>query len=338
MTLMNPPPPSAQDAGTGPGGGFGSAGGFGGPGSASTSLPNVQPSQARDPWTLVRQGAATAMWILAVSLVGFAVWFAFLSRLYYDRAQHNIYANFRNSLALATAPTGPTQLDFSNPTAPPHLLAPGTPVAILTIPEIGLKAVVLEGTSGQVLESGPGHLRYTQLPGQAGTSVIYGRRAGYGGPFSQLPRLRPGDTFTATTGQGVSTYRVIDVRHPGDRFPVPLTAGEGRLSLATADGPPLMPTGVLYIDADLISKPFGTPAMPLTKDSIGPDEQALGTDAQAWLALVLWGQGLFIAAAVLAWCKQRWGTWQTWIVAVPVMGFLGLTIADQVSRLLPNLM
>jgi sortase A len=331
MTLMNPPPPPPS-VGVGPGGGIE------GQGSASPASPSVQPGQTRGPATLLREGAATAMWILAVSLVGFAVWFAFLSRLYYDRAQHDIYANFRNSLALATAPTGPTQLDFSNPTAPPHLLAPGTAVAVLTIPEIGLKAVVLEGTSGQVLESGPGHLRYTQLPGQVGTSVIYGRRAGYGGPFSQLPRLRPGDTFTTTTGEGVSTYRVIDVRHPGDRFPVPLTTGEGRLSLATADGPPLMPTGVLYVDADLISKPFGTPAMPLTEGNMGPGELALGTDSQAWLPLVLWGQGLFIAAAVLAWCKQRWGTWQTWIVAVPVMGFLGLSIADQVSRLLPNLM
>jgi hypothetical protein len=78
--------------------------------------------------------------------------------------------------------------------------------------------------------------------------------------------------------------------------------------------------------------------MVLTSADLGADEQALGTDSLAWLPLVLWGQGLFIAAGVLAWCKQRWGRWQTWIVAVPVMGFLGLSIADQVSRLLPNIM
>ncbi len=278
------------------------------------------------------------MWILAISLIGFAVWFAFLSRLYYDRAQHDSYANFRNSLALATAPVGPTQEDFSQPDLPPHLLAPGTPVAILKIPEIGLNVVVFEGTSGQVLESGPGHLRDSPLPGQVGTSLILGRRTGYGGPFSQLPSLRAGETFTVTTGQGVSTYRILDVRHPGDPTPVPLTAGQGRLILATADGPPLMPTGVLRVDADLVSKPLATPAMVLSAASLGPDEQALGTDSLAWLPLVLWGQGLLIAAGVLSWCKQRWGRWQTWIVAVPVLGFLGLSIADQVSRLLPNIM
>jgi sortase A len=306
--------------------------------SPSPASVSTQPRQARSPATLAREAAATAMWILAITLIGFGVWFAFLSRLYYDRAQHQAYANFRNSLALAVAPTGPTQLDLSNPTAPPHLLAPGTPVAILSIPEIGLRTVVFEGTTGQVLESGPGHVRDTPLPGQLGWSVLLGRRAGYGGPFSQLPGLRAGYTFTFTTGQGVSTYRVIDVRHPGDPTPVPLTAGEGRVTLATADGPPLMPTGVVRVDADLVSKPYATPAMVLTSANLGADEQALGTDSLAWLPLVLWGQGLLIAAGVLAWCKQRWGRWQTWIVAVPVMGFLGLSIADQVSRLLPNIM
>jgi sortase (surface protein transpeptidase) len=32
-------------------------------------------------------------------------------------------------------------------------------VAVLDIPQIGLNAVVFEGTGGHVLEDGPGHLR-----------------------------------------------------------------------------------------------------------------------------------------------------------------------------------
>ena len=121
------------------------------------------------------------------------------SRLYYDRVQHNDYANFRAELAQATAPTGPT-----DPANAKKLLAPGTPVAVLSIPEIGLNAVVLEGTSSEVMEGGPGHLRDTQMPGQAGYSEIYGRRAAYGGPFARLSSLNPGQIFTVTTGQGVT--------------------------------------------------------------------------------------------------------------------------------------
>jgi LPXTG-site transpeptidase (sortase) family protein len=266
-------------------------------------------------------------------MIGFAVWFAFLSRLYYDRAQSDAYANFRVELALATAPIGPTQ-----PFDPSQLLAPGTPVAVLNIPEIGLNAVVFEGTSGQVLEDGPGHLRYTAMPGQVGTSVIFGRRTAYGGPFSRLPALHVGDTFSVTTGQGVSRYRVADLRRAHDPTPLPLTAGQGRLILTTADGPRLAPSGVLRVDADLTSKANPAPAMPLTVASMAAGELALGADTGAWLPLVLWGQGLLILAGALSWLKHRWGRWQTWIVAVPVIGFFGLTIADQVARLLPNLM
>ncbi|MBV9447140.1 MAG: sortase [Streptosporangiaceae bacterium] len=332
MTLVNPSPPSAPDAGAGRGGG---ARGQARPPGVSAS---VRRHPASNPPGLVREAAGTALWILAIYLIGFGVWFAFFSRLYYDRAQHDTYANFRNSLALAIAPTGPTQLDFTQPAKPPHLLAPGTAVAVLDIPEIGLKAVVFEGTSGQVLESGPGHVRDTPLPGQVGTSVIFGRRTGYGGPFSRVPALHVGDTFTVTTGQGVASYRVIDVRHPGDLSPSPPAAGHGRLILTTADGPPLIPSGVLRVDADLTSKADPTPAMVLSTASLGASEQALGTDSLAWLPLVLWGQGLLIMSGVLSWCRQRWGRWQTWIVAVPVLGFLGLSIADQAARLLPNLM
>src|SRR5271170_53036 len=80
-----------------------------------------------------REVAGTMLWILALCLIGFALWFVVFSRLYYDRAQADAYANFRSTLEQAVAPTGPTQ-----PFNPAQLLTLGTPVAVLTIPEIGL--------------------------------------------------------------------------------------------------------------------------------------------------------------------------------------------------------
>ena len=326
MTLVDAPPPSAPGVGTGTGG---SGGEEGRPAAGSAS----QRRRAVGPAALAREAAGTALWILAVFLIGFALWLAFVSRLHYDRAQHDAYATFRVSLSQATAPTGPTQ-----PANPGHLLAPGTPVAVLSVPEIWLNAVVFEGTGGQVLENGPGHLRDTPLPGQAGVSVIFGRQTAYGGPFSRLSALRVGEAFTVTTGQGVARYRVFDVRRPGDPVPSPLAAGQGRLILVTAEGPPLAPSGVLRVDADLTSKASPAPPMVLSAADLAPGELALGTDSLAWLPLVLWGQCLLFATGVLSWFRQRWGRWQTWIVAVPVLGFISLSIADQVTRLLPNLM
>jgi hypothetical protein len=53
--------------------------------------------------------------------------------------------------------------------------------------------------------------------------------------------------------------------------------------------------------------------------------------------LFLWGQALLLAAGLLSWFRANWGRWQTWIVAIPTLGFLGVSVAEQVSRLLPNL-
>jgi sortase A len=299
-----------------------------------TPQPLAQPGAPAALATASRLVASTAILILGATLLGFAVWIAFGSRLYYDRVQHDAYANFRAQLGQAIAPTGPTEADASGKQ---QLLRSGTPVAVLSIPQIGLSAVVLEGTSSDVLEGGPGHLRDTQLPGQIGYSEIFGRRTAYGGPFARLSSLNPGQVFTVTTGQGVTKYRVLDLRRAGDLVP-PLTPGAGRLVLVTADGPPFAPTGVLRVDANTIGQPKPAPTMVISSSGIGSSELVFGTESIAWVPLVLWGQGLVLAAAGVSWLGSRWGRWQAWIVAVPVLGYFGLEVADQIGRLLPNLM
>jgi len=292
----------------------------------------LEPTPPPKPASPVRQVFGSTVTILAITLLGFASWLAFFSRLPYDRAQHDIYANSRITLAQGLGPTGPTQ-----PTAKRKLLVPGTAVAVMTIPAIGLRVVVLEGTSGTVLESGPGHLRDTEMPGQLGICELMGRRATYGAPFARIASLPPGSDIFFITGQGKSRYRVMEVRRPHDPNP-PLYPGQGRLILATADGPPFAPTDVVRVDARLISKPFATPPMVISGAQIAPDEYPLGTDSLAWIPLFLWGQALVVAAGALSWLRARWGRWQTWIVAIPTVGFLGVTVAEQITRLLPNLL
>src|SRR5262249_61335956 len=97
--------------------------------------------------------------------------------------QRVAYARLRSDMANGIAPVGQTRSDG-------HLLAPGTPVAWLEIPQLDVHEVVFEGTSAGVLRSGPGHRRDTPLPGQAGVSVIFGRRAAFGGPFHPLDPIQ----------------------------------------------------------------------------------------------------------------------------------------------------
>ncbi|GAA2743577.1 sortase [Kitasatospora cinereorecta] len=273
-------------------------------------------------------GAALA--ILAALLIGLVLELGPLGSLKHLRDHETGYAELRESLAKGTTPIG--QLDRDG-----KPVEPGTPVALLEVEQLGLREVVREGTGGGVLQSGPGHRRDTPMPGQAGTSVLLGRQAGYGGPFGELGDLRPGETFRVTTGQGPSVFRVLDTRRVGDPVPPAARSGAGRLVLVTGSGPDFAPTGTLVVDADLVTDVRPANPRPFGPDALPTSETAMGADEGAWIPLVLWGEGLVLAAVGLALAWARWGLRPTWIVGVPVVTALALAVADQVARLLPNL-
>ena len=218
---------------------------------------------------LVARALGASLLILAVTALGFVAWVGLFSSLHYDKAQLNAYDTLRVELAKGTAPNGPT----SAATNPAQLLPMGAPVAVLSIPAIGLRTVILQGTTSSVLEDGPGHLRDTVMPGQAGVSVILGRQTAYGGPFGGLASLVPGDSITVVTGQTVASYKVIDLRRAGDPLPPALASGAGRMILVTADGAPLEPSGILYVDADETSKPQPSPGVVLSRLPVADRER-----------------------------------------------------------------
>jgi sortase A len=336
MTTVHEPaaePAPPQLAATGGLSGGAGAGGLGGAARAAAGPP-LEGYRRRQPVTLgqlVARSIGASFLILAVTALGFVAWVGLFSSLHYDKAQLNAYEQLRVELADGTAPNAPTA---PNSTA---LLPMGAPVAVLGIPAIKLRTVILQGTTSSVLEDGPGHFRGSVMPGQAGISVIMGRQTAYGGPFGGLASLVPGDPITVVTGQTVAGYTVIDLRRAGDPLPPTLAAGAGRMVLVTADGTPLDPTGILYVDADQTSKPEPSSGMVLPA-YLSPTENAMATESQAWLPIVLWGQLLLLFAIALGWLWSAWGKWQTWVIAVPLVGFVVLCIADQATRLLPNLM
>jgi len=327
------PPPSPPSAAAAP---PAESAAPGGPGAERAAVrPPLEGYRRRQPVSvgqLVARLAGASFLILAITALGFVAWVGLFSNLHYDKAQLNAYERLRVELANGTAPNGPT-----NPSNPNQLLPTGAPVAVLSIPAIGLRTVILQGTTSSVLEDGPGHFRGSVMPGQAGVSVIMGRQTAYGGPFGALASLVPGDPITVVTGQTVAGYTVTDLRRAGDPLPPALADGAGRMVLVTADGAPLDPTGILYVDAEQTSKPQPSPGVVLPA-YLSTTENAMATESQAWLPIVLWGQLLVLVAFALGWLWSAWGKWQTWVIAVPTVGFLVLCIADQATRLLPNLM
>ncbi|WP_217554764.1 sortase [Streptomyces sp. GbtcB6] len=281
--------------------------------------------------TFVRHLSRGGLLSLAALLLGITAQLLVFSGAQEHSAQHADFDQLREQLALGTAPVAQTDQDGK-------LLAPGTPVALVDIPKLGLSQVVLEGTDSSVMTDGPGHRRDTPMPGQAGTSVLMGRAGAYGGPFGKLSRLATGDTFSVTTGQGKAKFQVIDVRRAGDPAPTALASGKSRLVLITATGPKFMPSGILRVDADLVSDTFQTPSAVIRAGTLPTSEEPLARPSGVPWPLVMWLQALLLTAVAAVWTWHRWGRHQTWIVFAPVVAVLGLQVATRTTELLPNLL
>jgi sortase A len=273
------------------------------------------------------QIVASMTTVLAVLLLVFVAEMVLVGPVAHARAQKTLYTQFRSDLADAVAPTGGLGADGKP-------VPVGDPVALMAIPSLGLKEVVAQGTTAEVLQHGPGHRRDSVLPGQAGTVVIYGRQATYGGPFRDIKNLHTGDPIAFITGEGKSLYKVTGIRHQGDKTTV--TPGAARLTLVTAYGTPYLAQHVIRVDAELVGDKLPTGASPAV--SLAASEQPMKGDKSALLMLLLWSQALLILALVLAWVRTVWGLWQSWIVAVPVLGVVAFKVAALVAQLLPNLL
>jgi sortase A len=275
--------------------------------------------------------ARTVLRLLAAVLLGFVINLMILSHLQHAVSQQNLQNSFKAQLSAGTAPV-------SEGTVDDVLLSDGDPVAMLEIPSIGVHEVVVEGTSSAALKAGPGHRRDTPLPGQAGLSYIMARSAAYGGPFSRLQELQPGETFEVITGQGEQTYKVLGLRYAGDPAPQALKGGQSRLVLETARGSAYIPTGVVRVDAELVSKVEVPGKRQTTYVSLDPADKELASDTNSVWALVFAFQFLILIEVGAAWALVNVGSRRTWVVFVPLTVLAGLLVADQAANLLPNLL
>lgn len=271
-----------------------------------------------------RQAVSATAFVLAGLIAWVFAYIYFFSGFQASHAQHQLYNQFRSEVAEGIAP-------YAAP------IATGHPVAMINSPALGLSnMVVVEGTTPAALQNGPGHKAGTVLPGQVGTSVIFGRAISFGGPFAGLPGLAADDQVTVTTMQGTFTYEVTGVRRNGDPF-TPAAADASHLVLVSADGgSPLSAASTIYADLDLVGK--AQPANPVSAPDPAGDAMARDTTVATLALLVLALQVLVGGALAVGWARQRWSTVGAWTTGVPVI-LAGLWLVSAVaSRLLPNLL
>ncbi len=286
--------------------------------------PAAPPRAGDDIWSVLSTTSVmvclVAGWMVAQLL--------YLGGIAQDRAQDELYQQLRADLAAGTAPIGP-------------VTEVGTPVATISIPHIGVEQVVVEGTASGDLLVGPGHLRNTVLPGQLGTSAIFGRARTYGAPFARIAELVPGDQINVTTALGAKRFEVIGVRRAGDPLPQPRPDDASRLVLVSAEArgarlPSLSPGQVVYVDAEA-DEAFPTPAgLPRV---VPEPEQAMGTESGAVMPLLTLCLGLLLALTLgVVAARQRFPAALVWVVTTPVVIAVAWFTTDVVVRLLPNLM
>lgn len=293
--------------------------------------PVARPKPTARPSDLVVRSVGVALTLLAVAILGFVAYLYFLSGVQEARAQTTLYARMQGELANALAPTGPAIP--GHPASPASLAAvAGDPIALLDIPAIGISnMVIVEGTSPENLTLGPGHLRDTPFPGQAGISVVFGRRATFGAPFSNLPLVRKGDVITTTTSQGQARYQVIALSDSSK--PVPFSEIPNQLLLVTADSR-IAPAHYIEVEAKLLGSPFPESGyLPYVSSS----EVALGRDPYALIPAMAWALALAAAALTGSYLAGRWSRWAAWAVSIPVILAILWNLFESLSALLPNL-
>lgn len=131
------------------------------------------------------------------------------------------------------------------------------PLGRIRIPKIGVKEILVEGTSLPKLAYGPGHYVDTAPLGGKGTTGIAGHRTGWGSPFINLDRLGRGDEVILETKTAIYTYRVTSTRivNPGDYWVLqgdPKSKAPQKLALTTCT-PKFTSRDRLIVWADLVS-------------------------------------------------------------------------------------
>ena len=184
--------------------------------------------------------------------------------------------------------------------------ADGQPAAVLTIPAVGVRQVVVEGTSAADLQSGPGLMPGTAPVGTLGDTVIAGRRSAYGAPFGSIGNLRPGDRITVVSALGTFQYRVTGttlVRNAG-QMAVGTQTSAARLELVTS-ATRFGGGGFLVVSAELLGTAVTAPSssLPLPTTS----ELSLSGDPSAQVPSLLWGEALIVAIllTILAYRRSR---------------------------------
>ena len=280
--------------------------------------PDEGPSQPGRRVDLVFLGAVLTA--VGLSLILFLAYVYAFTGYKQTLAQHRLLNQF-------TTPAGSVPLSGK---LPPD----GAPAAILRIPALGLKQVVIQGTTAAETAQGPGTLSSAARPGTIGNAVIIGRLTTAGAPFAKLGELRKGDKITLVSGLGTFDYvvRRSGVASKGQRDPAS-PVNHAQLTLIT-EASPLSSSSERYVVADLKG---GAGAAPKAKHRPVLSTLGLAGDPSALVPSILLGI-LYVAVLVGSiWSYHRYRShlWTVYLLSTPILLAVALWWFENLYLLLP---
>jgi sortase A len=122
------------------------------------------------------------------------------------------------------------KLESSSASAPVVALRPGEPFGRISIPRIGLSAIIAEGDDDATLRHAVGHIPGTAAPLSAGNVALAGHRDTF---FRDLRRVRLDDIIVLQTLRGTYRYRVEHISIVGPEQINLLQPSKSDLTLVT---------------------------------------------------------------------------------------------------------
>ncbi|MEP6851789.1 MAG: class E sortase [bacterium] len=163
------------------------------------------------------RGIGQTLITLGLVLLLFVVYEVWVTNIFADRKQNQVYRQFQRSITTGEDPLkGVDRLKL--PAGRQVVLPAGEGFANLYIPALGkdYAFTIVQGVNDADLEKGPGHYPGTAIPGQVGNFAVAGHRVGKGEPFLNLDQLGPGDAVVVQTARNWYVYDVLGDRKTGN--------------------------------------------------------------------------------------------------------------------------
>ena len=280
--------------------------------------------------------------VLILLFVAYQLWGTGIAEA---RSQDRLKKEFATPTTLP-ASSGPTTTTIAGAPDTIPVPVPGSAIAIIRIPKIGVSSAVVEGIGVDDLKHGPGHYPSSVLPGQRGNAAIAGHRTTYGAPFYRLDELKAGDHILVTTRDSAQPfdYQVTSSTSvdPSDVAVLDPTA-DNRLTLTTCT-PRFTASQRLVVVATLVGtvdpRPVATPAQGPSTPTLPGDSPAakagLSGKGTSTLPGIAWGAAC-AAIWILAWAfGQLWHRRMlVYAVATPIFLVCLFVFFENTARFVP---